>query len=997
MLNTKNNFVSVLVFIIFGLFNSIPADSFAVSYYIAANGNDGNNGTNPATPWLTISKVNSSMALINAGDQILFRRGDKFFGEVKITKSGTSGNNIIIGSYGTGALPEITGKKAITSWTLHSGNIYRASVTDSVSQLYISEKLMTIARFPNSGFLIIDAGNGSNGFNDAALTQSASYWNGATCKIRTANWIYERKTVSAFSGGNVTFSSAALFAPAANFGYYFDNKLNLLDVANEWFYDKAAGRVYLYAPGGVNPNTLNVEGVTKLNGVFININIANITVQDLKITGYKQTGVDGYTGNYNTVQRCNISKIDRFGIRLNGINNNINNNTLEDNLNTTLTGVFTGGQISNNFINRTGLFAGYGENGYGYYGILLWNAQGTIIENNIIDSSGYVGIYVTSSAIVRKNIISYSLLTLNDGGGISVGNADGLQITDNIISNSIGNTISSKNPALYASGIYLNETVISNSLIQGNTVYACRYDGLIVDIKYPSANNIIRNNLLYNNFNAQIEFLDWSSTVFVPSYNTIVKGNIFYSLQSTQPCMKHMMFNNPTFSDFGVFDSNYYYNPYSEYVINRVMNYGTYAIENYSLSSWKNIFNEDFNSKTSLFSFSQYGVTDTLSSNLITNSSFNGNINNWTTWPAGSQISYSTNPLLDNGCMKINWTGIGNNESFTMSNNMSITRGNYYQLSFSCAGNQNGTFSVWGMSAGYSGFPAFFPKNYFSFTNSRKDYDMVFKADTTDNTAARLSYDLILPDSTFYIDNVNLYRVTVSKIDSTQKSKLFVNELSTSQTFSLNGINYKDLDGNVVTGSILLLPYSSRILVNDNPDIYQRLNLTAFAEGQYNSQDNITVPDTFKVYLRNNFSPYLIIDSTNTFLSNTGTGYCNFKKAVSGINYFIAVKHRNAMETWSSVSIPFVNYYMQYDFTSSASQAYGNNQIQKGQKFCFYSGDVNNDGTIDGSDVSLVENDVNINASGYLNTDLTGDNTVDASDLSIIEYNADNSVVKITP
>lgn len=39
-------------------------------YYVSASGNDSNNGTDQSTPWQTISKVNSMMASVNAGDQI---------------------------------------------------------------------------------------------------------------------------------------------------------------------------------------------------------------------------------------------------------------------------------------------------------------------------------------------------------------------------------------------------------------------------------------------------------------------------------------------------------------------------------------------------------------------------------------------------------------------------------------------------------------------------------------------------------------------------------------------------------------------------------------------------------------------------------------------------------------------------------------------------------------------------------------------------------------
>lgn len=62
-----------------------------------------------------------------------------------------------------------------------------------------------------------------------------------------------------------------------------------------------------------------------------------------------------------------------------------------------------------------------------------------------------------------------------------------------------------------------------------------------------------------------------------------------------------------------------------------------------------------------------------------------------------------------------------------------------------------------------------------------------------------------------------------------------------------------------------------------------------------------------------------------------------------------------------------------------------------------YSGDVNQDGTVDASDQSEVDNDVTNSVSGYVQTDLTGDDFVDGSDLSIVENNAAASVSVITP
>jgi Dockerin type I domain len=132
--------------------------------------------------------------------------------------------------------------------------------------------------------------------------------------------------------------------------------------------------------------------------------------------------------------------------------------------------------------------------------------------------------------------------------------------------------------------------------------------------------------------------------------------------------------------------------------------------------------------------------------------------------------------------------------------------------------------------------------------------------------------------------------------------------------------------------------------------------------------------------------------------SVTLTGNFAFANANGG-TYFIVIKHRNSLETWSKAGgeIFTTGNTLNYDFTSAASQSYGSNMRQIGSKFCIYSGDVNQDGIVDASDLSLVDNDVFYLASGYVNTDLTGDNFVDASDLSIVDNNAFNFVIKITP
>ncbi|MBL0108011.1 MAG: hypothetical protein IPP52_12185 [Ignavibacteria bacterium] len=91
---------------------------------------------------------------------------------------------------------------------------------------------------------------------------------------------------------------------------------------------------------------------------------------------------------------------------------------------------------------------------------------------------------------------------------------------------------------------------------------------------------------------------------------------------------------------------------------------------------------------------------------------------------------------------------------------------------------------------------------------------------------------------------------------------------------------------------------------------------------------------------------------------------------------------------------------MNYDYTNSVTKAFGNNMKlvdTSPVRFAIYSGDVNQEGTIDASDLSETDNDAFSSVSGYVRTDVTGDYFVDAADVSIVDNNAFSSVSAVTP
>ncbi len=186
------------------------------------------------------------------------------------------------------------------------------------------------------------------------------------------------------------------------------------------------------------------------------------------------------------------------------------------------------------------------------------------------------------------------------------------------------------------------------------------------------------------------------------------------------------------------------------------------------------------------------------------------------------------------------------------------------------------------------------------------------------------------------------------------------------------------------------------------PENAKKLFTFGAIQGLYDPVADEMLDDTVTVYLRNSTSPFAKIDSSRKELYGPGTGqYFSFNNAVNNIPYFVEVKHRNALETWSAVPVTFVSDNTSIAFSVDATYAFGNNEIQVDNSpynvFAFYSGDVNQDGTIDASDLSDTDNDSFAGLSGYVNTDVTGDDFVDAADVSIVDNNAFSAVSVVRP
>lgn len=159
-------------------------------------------------------------------------------------------------------------------------------------------------------------------------------------------------------------------------------------------------------------------------------------------------------------------------------------------------------------------------------------------------------------------------------------------------------------------------------------------------------------------------------------------------------------------------------------------------------------------------------------------------------------------------------------------------------------------------------------------------------------------------------------------------------------------------------------------------------------------------PDSIKVYLAKSVSPFEIIDTSTVFSQLNGPQFRavpSFRNAAAGTSYYIIIKHRNSIETWSANPVVFNPDTTAYDFTTALSKAFGNNMVIVNNEASIYTGETEDDGLIDMSDVIRIYNDAIVFTTGDAVTDLNGDDLIDLSDMLYANNNAAKFVIILKP
>jgi len=587
----------------------------ATDYFVSSAGNDSANGLSTSSPWKTISKVNSVFSTLKPGDRILFRRGDSFYGSLKIAKSGTSGSPIVIGAYGSGANPIISGFNTISDWSSYGNGIYSKALSceSNPNMVTVNGVNTPIGRWPNTGFLSIDSHVSNTSITDSELPSSPD-WTGAEVVIRKRSYIWDRNKITDHSGNTIRYTSGSYYDAIDGFGYFIQNDIKTLDQTGEWYYNGSTFYMY-FGSGGPGSFSVNVSTTDCLVNI---LNYSYITIENLQLDGGNNYGIQISNSSYITIQNCNINFTGATAIYgpWNGTSSycKIANNTISNsnNIAIKLMGDHNNASVTSNRISKTGLIIGMGNSGdESYVGMTLYG-NSCLAQYNTIENTGYMGIIFSgNNTVISNNLINQFNLLKNDGGGIytHIGTdtpKTGQKITGNIILNGKGYDQGCSKKEAFAHGIYLDERV-SNVNVSNNSVAFCSVSGIYI---HNSHELVIENNTSYDNgsndadIGGQMLFVHDSYSPNDPIRNVSLNGNIFFARTLPE---KVLVFSTRSsdISSFGTASNNCYAKPLDNSVIAKTWE-GGWNVQsvNRSLSNWQSFTGQDRNSYISPLTFS---------------------------------------------------------------------------------------------------------------------------------------------------------------------------------------------------------------------------------------------------------------------------------------------------------------------------------------------------------------------------------------------------------
>ena len=252
----------------------------ANTYYV--NGTAGSD-SNPGTEERPFASIQKAADVMQPGDDCLIRKGT-YRETVTIKHSGAPGLPIRFAALqGESVCISGADQVAAADWQVYEGSIYQANVSQlgAVSQLFVGEKRMKIARFPNNTSenmmspvwgvaesAVARQKPALSQIIDPLLADAPDLTGGDLWLLSGLKWVAFNSIVEEHSGASVSFvfpadAESYAYKPEAGSNYFITGLVECIDMEGEWSYHAKSKTLYFQAPGGVNPAELDVQARTR--------------------------------------------------------------------------------------------------------------------------------------------------------------------------------------------------------------------------------------------------------------------------------------------------------------------------------------------------------------------------------------------------------------------------------------------------------------------------------------------------------------------------------------------------------------------------------------------------------------------------------------------------------------------------------------------------------------------------------------------------------------
>ncbi|AUD00355.1 hypothetical protein CWM47_00080 [Spirosoma pollinicola] len=791
------------------------------TYYVASTGKDTNNGTSMTAPFQTLVKVNSLS--LRPGDVVLFRRGDTFQGTLTIRKSGSANLPITFDAYGNGPKPILSGSVPVSNWSAVGGNVWQASCSScgsAVTGLYRDGVGLPLGRYPNAdapnkGNLTIRAHTERYQIFSLEHLPTTIDWQGAEVVMRPTAWIIDRAVVDHQYGDALNLFNYSTYTPKDNSEYFFQNHPATLDRQGEWCYTSANKSLQVYdTTGCINDRVITATVSARA------VDIANssyLSLRNLQITQTLNTNVFTQNVSNLTLINLDITNAGEDGLAITGSGTNLlleNNTVTNVNNNGISIDTYQTVTLKGNTIRAIGAVTGRGKSGDGMYNGVASKANKAVsIENNTIDSVGYNGITFGNNTTIRQNVISNYCISKVDGGGIYAWNGNKTSMTNiNILSNIIFASPNVRGKYAYQDysiGIFLDDCV-ENVAIRNNTIFGNTQWGVFL---HGNPNIVFTDNTLFDNFASQL--VVYHNGGVCPIRNDIITRNIIVSKLPSQLVAQYESNANDLFQ-YGLIDSNYYARPFDETAtILGIMN--STQGGRYELNDWKNFSGGlDLHSKGSPITYKPYKNEGAGGTSRV-NSTFDTNNDNWfliySRYNNGEVVRDNSNKL-DGGSLRVGFsTPSGQSDSYAQAvKPVALTKGKTYVLRFDAIATVNVNLLVYLRQYG-APFKEYDRRYSVPLGTTRKSFEFPFTPSDSDTNAVIL-VQIDGEGPTFWLDNIRLQEDVPIQNNPDDFIKLYYNPTLKDSTIKLTGL-YRDVKNQAYSGSVLLKPFTSIILLKD--------------------------------------------------------------------------------------------------------------------------------------------------------------------------------------